>query len=86
MRWFEAVAKKLPWSRQQAQREVLTAMNAWEELALGNDTDRWKGIRLVTVTYEVFLLLTDQALREKTYGGVGVWIHVFLTSALVGGE
>jgi hypothetical protein len=22
----------------------------------------------------------------KTYGGVDVWIHVFLTSALVGGE
>jgi hypothetical protein len=22
----------------------------------------------------------------KTYGGVDVWIHIFLTSALVGGE
>lgn len=22
----------------------------------------------------------------RTYGGVAVWIHVFLTSALVGGE
>jgi hypothetical protein len=22
----------------------------------------------------------------KTYGGVDVWVHVFLTSALVGGE
>jgi hypothetical protein len=22
----------------------------------------------------------------KTYGGVDIWIHIFLTSALVGGE
>jgi hypothetical protein len=37
-------------------------------------------------TVELTLCLTNKICSTKTYGGVNVYIHVLLTSALAGGE